>query len=277
MLIFKIKTMKRSCNILILAAFALLIAASCKKETLMTYDASDNIYFNYSYLATSGPRYYTDSLNVTFAFSDSTHRDSVLRIPVAITGTAKNTDRNFDVTVDADATAIATRDFDLPSTFVVHAGRTTDTILVTLKRTLSLRDNTLFFTLRLKANDQFKTQIKYRSRVSTDFQFIAPGDTSKTQTFKVLMSDQVQAGPYWDNYAYYFGDFSEKKVRLMNQIAGMPLDFWSVDLYSTSQHRANALYYGGVTFRYLSDQAYNGNPVFEADGVTPMTMGSYFN
>jgi hypothetical protein len=254
----------------------ILLAASCKKETLMTYNASDNIYFNYTYLTQSGPMYYADSLNVTFAFTDSTHKDSILRIPVAITGTAKSTDRNFDVSVDAGATAMASTDYVLPSTFVVHAGRTTDTIPVTLKRTVALKTNTLFFTLRLKANDQFKTQIQYRSRTSNDISYIAPGDTSQTQTFKVLMSDQLQAGPYWDSYSYYFGNFSEKKVRLMNQIAGMPLDFWSIDLYTSDQQSNNALFYAGLTYRYLSDKAYNGNPIFEADGVTPMTMGSYF-
>jgi hypothetical protein len=266
--------MKRSFNILILA---FVMATSCKKDTLMTYDASDNIYFNYTYQVPSGPVYYADSLNVTFAFSDNTKQDSVLHLPVAITGPAKNTDRNFDVTVDPNATAMASTDYILPSTFVVHAGRTTDTMYVTLKRTVSLKTNVLFFTLRLKANDQFKTQIQYRSRNSTDIQSIAAGDTSQTQTFKVLMSDQLQAGPYWSSYSYYFGDFSEKKVRLMNQVAGMPLDFWSVDIYSSSQQQANSLYYGGLIFRYLSDEAYSGNAIFEADGVTPMKMGSYFN
>jgi len=254
-----------------------ILIVSCKKETLMTYEASDNIYFNYSYPTTSGPVYYADSLNVTFAFSDSTHQDSVLRIPVAITGTASNTDRSFDVTVDADATARPSTDYILPPTYIVHAGRTTDTILVTLKRTPALRTNTLFFTLRLKENNQFKTQITYRSRVSNDLRSIAPGDTSLTQTFKVLMSDQLKEGQYWSGYSYYFGDFSEKKVRLMNEITGLPLNFWSVDLYSTSEHQANALYYGGLMFRYLSDQAYSGNVIMDADGVTPMTMGYYFN
>jgi hypothetical protein len=30
-------------------------------------------------------------------------------------------------------------------------------------------------------------------------------------------------------------------------------------------------------YRYLSDQAFQGNTIFEADGVTPMNMGSYFH
>src|SRR3954464_1464726 len=99
---------------LLILAF-IIIAVSCKKDTLMTYNASDNIYFNYTYLTPSGPTYYADSLNVTFAFSDSTHKDSVLRIPVAITGAATNTDRNFDLSVDAGATAMASADYVLPA------------------------------------------------------------------------------------------------------------------------------------------------------------------
>ncbi len=269
--------MKRSFNILILAAFTLLLAASCKKDKLMTYNASDNIYFNYTYKSpgTDFP-YYVDSVNLTFAFSPDTKEDSILRLPVAVTGTAKNTDRVFDVTVDPDATAMASTDYVLPSSLVVHAGRTIDTMLVTLKRTTALKTNTLFFTMRLKANDQFKTQIQYRSRNSGELTYIAPGDTSATQFFKVIMSDQLQAGPYWGNYSYDFGDFSEKKVRLMNEIAGMPLDFWSVDISVSQQQQANALYYAGFMNRYLNDQAYSGHPIFEADGVTLMTMGDYF-
>lgn len=242
----------------------------------MTYNASDNIYFNYTYKVPSGPVYYADSLNLTFAFSDDTQKDSVLLLPVAVTGSAKNTDRSFDVTVDPGATAMAATDYVLPATFTVRAGRTIDTIPLTLKRTAALKTNTLFFILRLTANDQFQTQIKYRSRVSDDLRFIRPGDTSLTQTFKVWMSDKLEAGPYWSSYEYYFGEFSEKKVRLINEIAGMPLDFWSIDLYTSSQHQANALYYSGLMFRYLSDLGYNGNTIFEADGVTPMTMGYYF-
>ncbi|WP_133177684.1 DUF4843 domain-containing protein [Chitinophaga parva] len=266
--------MKRSCNILLLTV-CVLLAASCKKESLMTYHAADNIYFNYSYQTNSGPLFYADSLNVTFAFSPDKQTDSILRIPVAVTGTAKGTDRNFDVAVDAGATATAGTDYILPATFVMHAGRITDTIPVTLKRTATLKTSVLSFTLRLRENDQFKTQIEYRSRNANDLSYVAAGDTSHTLTFKVLVSDQLQAGPYWSNYSYYFGDFSEKKVRLMNQVAGMPLDFWSVEL-STTQQRANALYYGGFTYRYLTDHAAAGNTIFEADGQTPMTMGSYF-
>lgn len=268
--------MRRAFNLIIPAALVLLLGVSCKKDTLTMYSASDNIYFNYTYQTTSGPTYYADSLNVTFAFSPDTQQDSILRIPVAVTGVASSTDRSFNLAVDPGASAVANTDYVLPSTFVVHAGRITDTILVTIHRTAALKAETRTFTLRLAANDQFKTQIRYRSRNSNDLGYIAAGDTSATQTFKVLVSDQLQAGPFWDSYAYYFGDFSEKKVRLMSEIAGMPLDFWNVDLYSSTQQRANALYYAGFTYRYLSDQAFAGHTIFEADGVTPMTMGSYF-
>lgn len=270
------KTMKRSFNILIPAACILFLAVSCKKETLMTYAAADNIYFNYTYQVPSGPLYFVDSTNITFAFSPDAQKDSVIRIPVAVTGTASNADRTFSVTVDPGSTATAGTDYVLPDNFIVHAGRITDTMLVKLNRTAALKTNTLFFMLRLKETTDFKTQLTYRSRSPYDLTNIAAGDTTAMQTFKVLVSDQLQAGPYWDSYSYYFGDFSEKKVRLMNEIVGMPLDFWSVDLYSSNQQKANALYYAGFTYRYLTDQAYAGKTVFEADGVTPMTMGYYF-
>jgi len=266
--------MKRSFYILIPVAFLLLFVSACKKGSLMTYDASDNIYFNY--VASLDPVTYSDTVNLTFAFSANTVQDTLLKIPVAVTGTAKKTDRNFSVTVDPNSTAAASTDYVLPSSFLVHAGKIEDTISILFKRTAAIKVAPVFLTLRLRENDQFKTQLIYRSRRQNQTNNIEPGDSSRMQTFKVNLSDMLQEGPYWDNYHYYFGDFSEKKVRLINQLTGMPLDFWSTDLYSSNEQLVNAIYYGGFTFRYLSDQAYNGNIILEADGITPMTMGANF-
>ena len=266
--------MKRTINILLLGGLILLLITSCKKETLTRYNASDNIYFN---LIVDSPIRYSDSTNLSFAFSSPSVTDTVFKLPVAVTGIPGKTDRAFGLTVDANSTAVAGTDYVLPSSFVVHAGKLTDTIAIRFKRTAAIKSKSVFLALRLKENDQFKTQMTYRSRSGSDATgSIAPGDTIRMQTFKVNLSDQLQAGPYWKNYSYYFGDFSEKKVRLMNQIAGMPLDFWSVDVYSSQVQQANTLYYGGFFYRYLSDQAFAGNTIFEADGVTPMTMGSQF-
>jgi hypothetical protein len=250
------------------------MAASCKKQSLLTYNASDNIYFNY--IADTAPIRYSDTVNITFAFSNSSVTDTVFHLPVAVTGQASTKDRVFEVTVDPASTAAASTDYVLPGSFLVHAGRLTDSISILFKRTDILKTSSVSLVLQLKENDQFRTQFPYRGRYGNDLTNIAPTDTIQVETFKVNLSDMLQAGPYWSGYSYYFGDFSEKKVRLMNQVTGMPLDFWSVDSYSSTQQQANTLYYGGFMARYLSDQAYQGNIIFEADGITKMTMGGYF-
>ncbi len=266
--------MKTSIYYLLIGGLALLSVTACKKSSLISYNASDNIYFNL--IADTDPIRYADTANVTFAFSSSSVTDTVFKLPVAVTGVAGKTDREFALSVDANSTADASTDYVLPSSFIVHAGRLTDTIPILFRRTPAIRTSSVFLALRLKDNTQFKAQFSYRSLVGNDLTVIPPGDTIQMETFKITLSDMLQAGPYWNEYDQYFGVFSEKKVRLMNQIAGMPLDFWSVDIYSSQQQQANSLYYGGFTYRYLSDQAYQGNTIFEADGVTPMTMGDYF-
>ncbi len=253
---------------------AILVLAACKKETLMTYNADDNIYF--SFQSGIDPIRFSDSTIVTFAFSADAVQDTLIFIPVNVTGVAADHDRSYEVTADASSTAVASTDYVLPSTFVLRAGRLADTIPVKFKRTAALKDAARFLMLRLKENDQFKTQIQFRSRSPYEITYIGPGDSIQARTFKLIVSDKLEAGPYWSQYNFYFGAFSEKKVRLMNQIVGMPLDFWSIDMYSTSRQQANTTYYGGFTFRYLSDQKAAGNIITEADGVTPMTMGIYF-
>jgi hypothetical protein len=266
--------MKRSFSISVLAACSLLLATACKKESLMTYDADNNIYFHFQIGV--DPIRYSDSVIVTFAFSSPSVQDTIIHVPVVVTGVAADHDRSYSLTADAGSTAVASTDYVLPSAFVLRAGRTSDTLGVKFKRTAAIKTASVFLKLRLKENDQFRTQIAYQSRNQYDINYISPGDTISVQTFKIIVSDKLEAGPYWDNYHYYFGDFSEKKVRLMNQIIGMPLDWWSVDLYISQAQQANTTYYGGFTYRYLSDQAFAGNIIFEDDGVTPMSMGTYF-
>ncbi len=266
--------MKRFIYNLLLGGLALLSVTACKKSSLITYNASDNIYFNL--ITDTDPIHYADTANVTFAFSNSSVTDTIFRLPVAVTGVASRTDREFALSVDANSTATASTDYVLPSSFIVHAGRLIDTIPILFRRTAAIRTSSVLLALRLEDNARFKAQFSYRSGLGNDLTVIPAGDTIQMETFRITLSDMLQAGPYWNEYDQYFGEFSEKKVRLMNQIAGMPLDFWSVDLYSIPQQKADALYYGGFTYRYLSDQAYQGNTIFEADGLTPMTMGDYF-
>jgi hypothetical protein len=266
--------MNRSLYIFILALF---LASSCKKESLLTYNANDNIYFNYIANADPATNYlgiHVDSLNISFAFSSNALQDTIVRIPVAVTGVAKDYDRSYSVTADPSSTAVATTNYELPANFTLRAGKILDSVAVKFKRTADLKTKELSLMLRLNENDQFKTQTKFRSRQIYYSSFIENTDTVRTLTFKMVISDKLVEGPYWGDYSYYLGEFSEKKVRLINQMIGMPLNFWSVP-NNTPEHRSDLTYYGGFMFRYLADQAFAGNIILDEDGM-PMTMGSYY-
>lgn len=262
-----------------LAGGLLLMAASCKKEALLTYKAADNIYFNYLTgvdPANNNLGQFTDSLDLTFSFSDATVTDTMASIPVAVTGVASDHDRYYALSVNSASTAKSGVNYELPNALLIRAGKTEDTLYIKVKRTPELKTNQLILQLDLKENDQFKTQYLFRPRQGNSQTNIRDQDTILTTTFKVTMADMLAAGPYWYNhYEYYFGTFSEKKVRLMNQVAGMPLSFWSKPA-NTPQERSEVAYYGGFMARYLSDQTAAGNMILEADGITPMKMGYRF-
>lgn len=270
--------MNKSKYLAMACGLSLLLGSSCKKEKLMTYFADDNIYFEYLVgvdPANNNLGQYTDSLDLTFSFDGASVQDTVVGIPVGITGLAKDIDRNFKLVVDPASTANASTHYTLPANFVIPAGKLKDTVWIKFNRTADLKTKQVELLLQLQENDQFKTQIEFRPRQGNSQTNISYQDTIKTISFKVNLNDMLSAGPYWNNdYVWYFGTFSEKKVRLMNQIVGMPLSLWSKPI-STSKERGDVIYFGGFTARYLSDQAAAGNTIFDENGL-PMKMGSNF-
>lgn len=269
--------MNRSLYFLLAGGISLLLGVSCKKEPLLKYIASDNIYFDYIAGADSAfndPGLYIDSLDVTFSFSAESVQDTLVGIPIAVTGSPKDYDRAFSLTVDPASTAIPTENYELPASFRVPAGKLKDSIFIRFKRTPSLKTTPVLLALRLNENDQFMTQLKFKDKRPQDPTTIER-DTIWLTTFTITVADMLAAGPYWTDYRAYFGTFSEKKVRLINQLTGMPLSLWSVPV-TTAKQRGDLTYYAGFTARYLRDQEFAGNPIFESDGVTPMKMGERF-
>jgi hypothetical protein len=240
-----------------------IILFSCKKEKLLTYDTKDNVYFNFVQNITNR----LDTLNISFAYSPATVQDSTFLMPVTVTGAPKDVDREYSLIVDPSSTASAADHYVLPQKFIIRAGKLTDSFPVKLLRTKDLQDTAKNIILTLHPNDNF----------NTDFQKIpVTGDTLNTLTFKLNVSDILQAGPYWTSvFATYFGTFSVKKVQLMNQVVGMPLNFPIVGL-SDLNLAADASFYAISMSRYLQDQAAAGLTIHENDGITPMTMGASY-
>lgn len=254
--------MNRSIYILVLALIAVCTAA-CKKETLLTYNAQDNIYFNYK---EGGQN--IDSTTITFAYSVVAVKDSIFKMPFAVTGSASNHDRTYTVTIDKSSTAIAGQHYIAPTTFVLHANRLTDTMFIKVLRSADLQNQTVRLKLNLLPSADFHTDIKSVITVLST--------TINTLSFKLDIADILGPGKYWSSMTPYFGTFSIKKVRLINQVAGMPLNYYiSAWLYDL-QGSARLALYAITTARYLSDQKALGHTIYEDDGVTPMQMGAAY-
>lgn len=253
---------------LLITALPAVLLMSCKKEGLTTYHMPDNIYFNY--MAGVNPAegdigMLNDSLNFTFSYSKETVKDTLLPIPIMVTGAPANAPRTYRVTVAPGATATEGQHYDFPS-FVIRAGRVVDTMFVRFKRTEDLRQREVSLTLQLQANETFYTAIPYRIN--------RRDDTVNALIMKIRFSDILSGGTNWGSYSSYFGDFSEKKVKLMNEIVGLPLDFWAPGSAFDADKGTRAVYYATTMSRYLKQQAAAGNTIYEADGVTLMRMGA---
>src|SRR5690349_20319474 len=133
------------------------LAASCKREPLDTYDATDNVYFNYNL----GFGSYRDTLDFSFADKDVAVTDFYLVLPVAVTGPPSQTDPSFKLLVDPASTAVAGTHYELPPP-LIHAGRVQDTLHILFKRTADLSSSRKKLILRLENNETFNTDLKYR-------------------------------------------------------------------------------------------------------------------
>ncbi len=136
----------------------LLLLASCKKESLTTYNTDDNIYFAYSGTIAVNP--ITDSANMTFAYSTTAVTDSIFKIPIAVTGTPKSYDRTYAITADVASTAVAGKHYVFPTAFTIRAGKVLDTLPLRLLRAPDLKTNTVTLLLNLQPNQNFITGVK---------------------------------------------------------------------------------------------------------------------
>ena len=228
------------------------ILSACTKESLLTYNTKDSIYFELF-------KSFNDSLNVSFAYSNASVQDSLVKIPVFVTGVPADRNRIFTLSVDPSSTAIENTHYSFPTTFTIHKGQVSDSIAIQLMRTEDLKTAMKTLILNLTNNDEFNTDLK-----AEDNQII-------TASYKITISDILSKGQYWSDWK--FGTFSLKKLQLLRDIAGMPFDFL---IAPPDSYRIWIDYYSLILYRYLLDQANAGNIIYEEDGVTPMRMGDAY-
>jgi hypothetical protein len=247
------------------------MAASCNKSTLITYNAPDDIYFDYRRgvnLAASSKGFPEDSLDFTFSFSSPDVKEYLLPLPLLIAGKPADHDRVINLVIDPASTAVKDKHYVLPTSLVVRAGHVADTIFIRLLRDPGLKNSEVSLLLKLSPNENFGTSLQYKYRDISS----SAKDTIDLTSFRLKISDMLVKGQLWDIwFLYYFGPYSEKKVRLMNQVTGLPLNFWAGTSLTNDMFSLTA-YYATLMGRYLREQAAAGNTIYESDGVTPMQM-----
>jgi hypothetical protein len=242
-----------------IVALVLFVFFACKKQNLQTYNITNNIYF-----ADSLGDQLFDTAFFSFGFSPVDVQDTTFGISVYVTGGPAAHDRVFSVVADPSSSARAGEEYVLPDSCIFHAGHVKDTLYVKLLRAAVLQDSTFHLILNLKTNQNFQPNLPLM------YDFFS--DTLSAISFRLAINDILTAGPYWTGLIQpYFGIFSVKKVRLMNQVVGMPLDFWTSNVLHDFFLGPECIYYATKFGKYLNAQAAAGNKIYEDDG-SPMSM-----
>lgn len=242
-----------------LIVLSLLITAfgSCKKDTLPTYESKSSIYFsaaNVSVLYTA-----VDTLAASFGYELPTVTELNLKIAVSVTGAPSDHDRQFTVTTDNGYSAVAGTDFKaLDKSYTFGAGKTTDTLVVTVYRTEHIKTDPVDFVLHLQPNDNFNTDLQSRS---DEFWNGPEAPEISYVTVKVTLDD-ILVQP--KNWLVNYGKFDAKKFYLLCDLSGLrPVYFNSDPPTYVYQTGLNA---GILLTRYLAEQKAAGTPVLYEDG-----------
>jgi hypothetical protein len=245
---------------LILTMMVVQLMMGCTKD-IKTFDGKPQVYFLYA----AQPKesfndILLDSTIFTFAFTPSNVLDSIILVPVKVSGVSMNRDRSYVLRVNDSSTAKAGQHYEIiKSDFTISAGNFTDTVYIRLKRTPEMLTTSFNIYLELQANENFSIDLTKKLTAA------GGNKTVSTIWHRVMVNDILRKPTYWLDG--YLGVFSRKKLYLMCGLLGI-----TVDRLNTSVPIAELQYYGRFMQRYLNEQRAFGNIIKEEDG-TDMIMG----
>lgn len=206
---------------ILFAATALMYA--CKEDKLLMYsdeEAGNNIYFVEKY-----ERRLADSLIqiITFGRAEDGKKDSLLKLPVAITGSAINQDRLIRVKPSDTSTMKEGVHFKFKTPPMIRANRTIDTLYVQLFRTADIYDKTVYVNLELQPNEYFKTNILTKTNLNVKQNIV---------NYSFSLSDQFPIPYLWTTFSGkntvigFFGPYSQRKVELFFEVLDADREFF---------------------------------------------------
>ncbi|WGQ10076.1 DUF4843 domain-containing protein [Pedobacter gandavensis] len=249
-------------NHIIIAVLLLSVAFTACKKGLNTYEGTAGIYFRLATLQFSNNPG-RDSTAISFSYAKAAVKDSLIAIPVQISGARSPEEREFKLTIDPKTRAIAGTHYEiLNQRFVIPANGTEQYIFINVHRTTDMLSNNFLLVLNLEENEHFGTPMKDR---------LVNATTGKRLSFikhTIWMNDILKKPAAWLDA--YLGPFSRKKLFLLAEVAEIPNigDLDNTGLTSIGKVQ----YYGTFLQRYLNDMRASGKTVYEDDGKE-MVMG----
>lgn len=248
-------------KIITIIAFSLTaLLCSCKRETLMTYETDDNIYFNYkNFVPGSHTISYSDTAHIKFATRPSVVEDSVVLF-VNLLGHMSAVDRQFTLVIDSDrSTAVAGTHYEMPadSSFYIPANAYQKRLRIKVFKPVSLKDKVVDLYLQLRPNDYFQTNLPLYNQ------------TAEANTLHILIDDRLLEPAIWVASIAALGSYSKEKLELMVDLYGLDINrFYGGKLYTENE----LVSYARPMQRYLNSEKAAGRTIFEADG-SEMKMG----
>src|SRR5699024_1374196 len=136
-------------------------------------------------------------------------KDTLIKIPIRVTGTTADIDRDYKVQIANNSTAEEGNHFDFADQdFVISAGEVTDSLRIILHRTPVLEKDTVFATFELKPNKYFSTKMRDKESSS--------GEKINFTSFKLYSTDVLKKPQGWSDP--YLGTFSAKKFYLIAEV-----------------------------------------------------------
>lgn len=180
-----------------------MLVTACEKQETMYYQGEARISF---YLA----QYEIDSLNYSFAFDPIPKDVDTVYVKMRIQGPTLSRERIISVKAGEGTTAVLGIDFELP-TIKLPAGANVIDYPLVIFNSSAIKNKSVKVVLQVAESEDFLPGATGQEI----------GGTSAVNSYKVWLSNKLDKPAYWDDVLYYFGEFSEVRLRFMISTLGI--------------------------------------------------------
>lgn len=260
--------MKKIFNMIL--ALTVIVAASCKKETLTKFDESvsgNSVYFRTPFLSNDIGR------NFTFGYSGPAVQDTVLNLAIAVSGKPADRDREFAMVIQEYSTLKQGQNFDFVNPkFIVPANAVVANVRIRFYRSPDIATEKKRLALALVSNENFNVNVT--KRVTTN------KDTLSLLDFYFIIDDLASAPYAWSVTPYktdldnYLGAYSKVKLQLLVELFDIDPVVFTDQQYAKDKYFSVPLlsYWGGYMKLWLAREATAGRIHKDEKGQV-ITMG----